>query len=300
MTAGGEEPELHYVVEGLLNGDSLRAEPTLSWDSSKKNIAGDHLISIKLADGAVSGNYAPVLIPGTMTVKPGAVQLLPNGNGGQNASSGNAGAGSGNSGGSGSSGSGGGSGNSGNSGSSGSGAKENLSNLGAADNGTTETPWRFVDVPDSHWAAEAVYYLADRGLVNGTSATHYSPDAHMTREMLMTVLARASGVDTTGDPYSKGMRWAVQSGVSDGSDPTIQITREQLAVMLWRFAGQPAPTADTLSDFADADEISEYARTAMQWAHENGIVQGKGDGILDPKGWATRAEVAEMLMRHLK
>jgi hypothetical protein len=297
MTAGEAEPELTYHVEGLLDGDSLHAKPTLSWDSSKQKIAGKYLISIKLDNGTVSENYSPVLIPGTMTVKTGALDtsVAPseassaNDNEKDDASYASA------------SGSGGGSDRDSDRSSGRSGSGTNAATVAASDSDTdtTKEPWRFVDVPDGHWAAEAVYLLADRGLVTGTSATHFSPDDHMTRQMLMTVLARANGVDTTGDPYTRGMSWAVQSGVSDGSDPTAQLTREQLATMLWRSAGRPDPTEDTLDDFTDAHEISDYAKQAVQWAYENGIMQGKGDGILDPKGWATRAEVAQMLARLL-
>jgi hypothetical protein len=300
MTAGEQAPQLTYVVEGLLNGDSLT--PTVSWDDTQKDTAGKYLISVKVDSAALSANYTPVLIPGTMTVEP-APQPDPDPDPADNPQAvDNAGGanGSGNAGSSGSSGSSGGSSSSDRDSdrSSGSGGRTNAATTSGSGT-TTKQPFRFLDVPDEHWAAEAIYELVERGLVNGTATLYFSPDDPMTRQMLMTVLARANGVDTSGDPYTKGMSWAVQSGVSDGSDPTAQLTREQLATMLWRCAGKPDPTQDTLRDFTDAHQISDYARQAVQWAHENGVVQGKGDGILDPKGWATRAEVAEMLARYL-
>ena len=111
----------------------------------------------------------------------------------------------------------------------------------------------------------------------------------------MTVLARLDGADTTGAALDKGMSWAVEKGVSDGSNPNGTISRQQLAVMLYRYAGSPA-TQQTLN-YPDADKVDGYAEDAMKWAVENGIVGGMDDGTLNPQGPATRAQVAAMMAR---
>ena len=155
----------------------------------------------------------------------------------------------------------------------------------------------FSDVPAVNWASDAVAFVSSRELFNGTGANTFSPNAPMTRQMLMTVLARLDGTDTSGNAYAKGMEWAIRNGVSNGSDPEGKITREQLATMLWRYAGSPS-VSGRMTGFADADQISGYAEDAMLWATKAGIIGGKGNGQLDPKGYATRAEVAAMLMRY--
>ena len=153
----------------------------------------------------------------------------------------------------------------------------------------------------SHWAEDAVDFVVARGMFAGTSETTFSPNSHMTRAMLMTVLARLDGVDTSGGSvwYEKGMEWAKANGVSDGSNPDAPITREQLATMLWRYAGSPE-SSHSLDGYTDADEISGYALEAMRWANENGIINGYGNGLLGVKDNATRAQVAQMLMNFVK
>ena len=155
----------------------------------------------------------------------------------------------------------------------------------------------FVDVAKSDWFADAVAYVTEKGLMNGTDSDTFSPNASTTRGMLMTVLARYAGQDTAGSApwYQKGMDWAKANGVSDGTNPEVNITREQLVTMLYRYAGSPAASG-SLSDFSDAANISSYAVNAMQWAVSNGIVNGS-NGKLNPKNNATRAEVAAILMR---
>ena len=155
----------------------------------------------------------------------------------------------------------------------------------------------FVDVEKSDWFAGAVAYLTDKGLMNGTSSDTFSPNASTTRGMLMTVLARYAGEDTTGSTpwYQKGMEWAKANGVSDGTNPEVNITREQLVTMLYRYAGSPKANG-SLDSFSDAASVSSYAVNAMQWAVANGIVNGS-NGKLNPQNNATRAEVAAILMR---
>ena len=155
----------------------------------------------------------------------------------------------------------------------------------------------FVDVAKSDWFADAVAYVTDKGLMNGTGSDTFSPNASITRGMLMTVLARYAGEDTTGSTpwYQKGMEWAKANGVSDGTNPEVNITREQLVTMLYRYAGSPKADGK-LDSFFDAASVSTYAENAMQWAVANGIVNGS-NGKLNPKNNATRAEVAAILMR---
>ena len=155
----------------------------------------------------------------------------------------------------------------------------------------------FNDVTSSAWYADAVQYVTDKGLMNGTDDNQFSPSATTTRAMLMTVLARYAGEDTTGGAtwYEKSMEWAKAKGVSDGTNPNANITREQLVTMLYRYAGSPKADGK-LDSFSDAASVSTYAADAMQWAVANGIVNGS-NGKLNPQNNATRAEVAAILMR---
>ncbi len=155
----------------------------------------------------------------------------------------------------------------------------------------------YVDVASSAWYNDAVQYVTDKGLMGGTGDNKFSPNASTTRGMLMTVLARYAGQDTSGSTpwYQAGMDWAKANCVSDGTKPTVNITREQLVTMLYRYAGSPAATG-SLDSFSDSASVSTYAVSAMQWAVSNGIVNGS-NGKLNPKNNATRAEVAAILMR---
>lgn len=124
-------------------------------------------------------------------------------------------------------------------------------------NGSQATVGSFKDVPQNSWFAGAVQYVTSNSLMNGTSTTAFSPNANMSRGMLMTVLARYAGESTEGGTvwYEKGMNWAKNKGISDGSAPNRNITREQLAAMLYRYAGEPDGAAD-LSAYADAGSVS--------------------------------------------
>ena len=155
----------------------------------------------------------------------------------------------------------------------------------------------FDDVASSDWFADAVKYVSDKGLMNGTDDNQFSPSATTTRAMLMTVLARYAGEDTTGGAtwYEKSMEWAKAKGVSDGTNPNANITREQLVTMMYRYAGSPKADGK-LDSFSDAASVSTYAADAMQWAVANGIVNGS-NGKLNPQNNATRAQVAAILMR---
>ena len=155
----------------------------------------------------------------------------------------------------------------------------------------------FDDVKPTEWYADAVRCVVEKGLMSGTGMDAFSPDGTTTRGMLMTILARYAGADTTGGAnwYEKGMAWAKSAGISDGRAPEAGITREQLVTMLHRYADVPE-AGGTLDAFADADTVSSYAVDAMRWAAANGIVNGS-HGRLNPHGNATRAQAAAMLMR---
>ena len=161
----------------------------------------------------------------------------------------------------------------------------------------------FDDVVKGAWYENSVDYVVDNGLMNGTDATRFEPDSTTTRAMLMTVIARYAGEDTTGSNpwYQKGMEWAKANGVSDGTEPNANITREQLVTMLYRYAKASGKDVSVGEDtnilsYTDATTVSEYAIPAMQWACGAGIVNGS-NGKLNPQNNATRAEVAAILMR---
>ena len=166
--------------------------------------------------------------------------------------------------------------------------------------GSAEEPsgTAFTDVADGYWAADGIAFVVDSGLMNGTSATTFAPGEPTTRGMLMTILARQAGVDTTTGSvwYEAGMNWAVEAGVSDGTNPNGSITRQELAVMLYRNAGAQPGAAD-LSSFADGASAADWAADALRWAVDEGILTGKDGNRLDPAGTASRAEVAVMLQR---
>ena len=160
----------------------------------------------------------------------------------------------------------------------------------------------YADVQENAWYAEAVDYVTAEGLMTGTTADAFAPDVATTRAMVWTILGRMSGAELSGGEvwYAPAQAWAVSSGVSDGSDPDGKITREQLAAMLYRFAGEPELLDSELaglSGYADHGDVSSYAYRAMAWAVSRGIINGV-DGTLVPQNLATRAQVAAMLMRY--
>jgi hypothetical protein len=155
----------------------------------------------------------------------------------------------------------------------------------------------FDDVSDS-WAGDAIDFATSRELFNGQGNGTFAPEGDMTRSMLVTVLARLDGVDTTtGATWDEaGLNWAKENGISDGTNGDSSITREMLATMLYRYMGTPVTDA-AASAFPDADQVNSYAADAMNWAVSAGIIGGTGDGTLNPSGLASRAEVATMLQR---
>ena len=173
----------------------------------------------------------------------------------------------------------------------------------------------FDDVPADSWAADAVAFASAHELFNGTAPGRFSPNTAMSRGMLAVVLHNLESnpeqalTDIFGDVdnnqwYAEGVAWAAEQGIVGGYGngqfgPNDPITREQLATMLWRYAGEPKAAGAALA-FTDADKVSDYAKAALLWASENGVINGKGSGILDPKGPATRAQVAQMLKNFMK
>ncbi len=182
-----------------------------------------------------------------------------------------------------------------------------------------ETPSKtgYSDVSANDWFASAVDYVTDKGMMNGTSATTFGPKANTTRGMVVTVLYRLENEPSTaaasftdvasGAYYANAVAWANANGVVSGYGngkfgPNDKVTREQLAAILYRYAQYKkydvSVGEDTnIMDFDDVRQISSYAVPAIQWACGAGVMSGKSTYTLDPKGDATRAEVAAMLMR---
>lgn len=175
-----------------------------------------------------------------------------------------------------------------------------------------EPTWPFVDVTEQDWHYEGVKYVYEKGLMEGTSDTTFAPGMDTSRAMIATILWRLSGSPEpeagltypdckAGSWYAKAVAWGTEAGILKGYDtgdfgPNDPITREQMALMLWRYAGSPKTSAD-LDKFVDGKSVSDWVYPAMEWAVEQGILTGKGGDLLDPQGQATRAEAAAMLQR---
>lgn len=173
---------------------------------------------------------------------------------------------------------------------------------------------KFVDVP-GHWAEEEILKAVYRGLFKGVDDTHFLPDGTATRGQLVTVLYRMAGSPSVeglespfrdvadGKYYTEAVIWAVNEELVTGLDettfaPEASITREQLATILYRFAGAEKVEENALEAFADATKVSDWAADAMNWAVANELIKGITDTTLEPQGNATRAQVATILMRY--
>ena len=181
----------------------------------------------------------------------------------------------------------------------------------------TETPseTKFNDVSANDWFASAVDYVTGKGMMNGTADNTFSPKANTTRGMVVTVLYRLENQPSTsaasftdvasGAYYANAVAWANANGIVSGYGsgkfgPNDKVTREQLAAILYRYAQYKkydVSGANSLDGYTDVQSVSSYAVPALQWANAAGVVNGKSGSKLDPKGYATRAEVAAMLMR---
>lgn len=174
---------------------------------------------------------------------------------------------------------------------------------------TAAVPASFIDVSSSDWFQQAVNYVSANGIMLG-NGNRFSPNDRLSRGMMAQILysmengSGSSGQTfpdvTVNDWFAPAVSWASSQGYMTGYGngsfgPNDPITREQIAAILYRCVDSPAVSRN-LSHFADADEISDFAENALCWAVEHGIINGKSGGILDPKGYATRAETASILM----
>ena len=162
----------------------------------------------------------------------------------------------------------------------------------------------FYDVPTSAWYYTAVKYVYDNKLMDGVDTYVFAPNDTLTRAMVWTIIARMSGVDTTGGSswYAKAQEWVITNGISDGENPTAAITRQELVTMLYRYAqikGYDVSVGESTNilSYVDAASISEYAMSAFQWACGSGLTEGDENGALTPLATATRAQAAAMIMR---
>ncbi len=158
----------------------------------------------------------------------------------------------------------------------------------------------FTDIHAGDWYVAAVQYAYDNQLMNGTTATSFEPNAHASRAMIWTIAARMVGLPTEGGAfwYSNAQAAGVAAGITDGTNPEGNITREELVTMLYRMVAPEAVTAETLlGQYTDGDLVSDWAVPAMEWALAEGIISGKTATMLDPAGNATRAEIATILWR---
>lgn len=185
---------------------------------------------------------------------------------------------------------------------------------------TTTTPSTsvvngFNDVPTTAWFAEYVKYITDKNIMNGVGTNSFAPNATATRGMMATIVYRMAGEPETTTAagftdvdasqwYAKGIAWCKANGHVNGMTATTfvpngNITREQFATMLYRYAKGTAPAESKIASFADAASVSAYAKDAMNWAVDQGIVNGSNNQ-LKPTASATRAELATMIARYMQ
>lgn len=161
----------------------------------------------------------------------------------------------------------------------------------------------FDDVTSDYWGASAIDFATSRELFAGTGESEFSPEGQMTRAMIWSVLARYEGADTSGasgdEWYAGPQQWAIENGISDGTMANDSMTREQLAAMLYRYVGSPA-VEGTVGDYSDADSISSWAKDAMIWAVQEGLIAGMDNDTLGAQGTATRTQVAAILQRFIE
>lgn len=334
---GSDMPKLSYTVTGLASGESLAVEPTLSCAADMRK-AGSYEIKVSGAAVPDTGNYVEAItyVSGVLTVKDRPINIGPvydikvleSANGSVKASLGNASEGStirltvtpdegyslysitvrda-------------------------SGKLVDVSKSGGVYSfkmpgsavtiqasfvkGTAALP--FNDVKANNWFYDAVVYVYSNGIMNGLDTNVFGPNETTTRAMLVTMLYRMAGEPAVSGAnefrdvaanswYTDAIIWASKNGIVTGVDdglfnPNGAITREQLATILYRYAafvGDDVSASANLSVFTDAGSISDYAKTAMSWAVAAGLFEGRDNGMLEPTGGATRAEIATVFMRH--
>ena len=165
----------------------------------------------------------------------------------------------------------------------------------------------FTDVSVNAWYYEAVKYVYENGIMNGMDRYSFQPNGTLTRAMVWTMLARLDGVDTEGGNswYAKAQEWATANSVSDGENPTGEVTREQLVTMLYRYAQYKGYDVSIGEDtnilsYVDVDQVSDWAMEAFQWACGTGVIEGDENSALTPKASTTRAQAAAMFMRFIE
>ncbi|WP_294522817.1 endo-alpha-N-acetylgalactosaminidase family protein [uncultured Pseudoflavonifractor sp.] len=181
-----------------------------------------------------------------------------------------------------------------------------------------ESEETFTDVDMDAWYGKAVAYVTDNGIMNGTSATTFAPGMNLTRSMMAQILYNMEKQPTVtgsnpfndvpaGQWYTDAVVWAAANDIVNGYNGSFQpddsITREQMAAILYRYAqykGEDTSAAGSLESFSDGSATSGWAKEAMAWAVGAGVIGGKGNGVLDPTGTATRAEVAQIMMNFLE
>ncbi len=152
---------------------------------------------------------------------------------------------------------------------------------------------------ETDWFYSAVEYVYKNGLFAGTGADTFSPVLPMTRAMFWTVLFRLDGQSVTdGNEFEAARIWAMEIGITDGSNPEDNITREQMIAILWRYAGSPQTDGD-LGKFLDWENVAGYAVDAIAWAVKKGIIVGNKNYLM-PKDEASRAQVAAVLQRYME
>lgn len=182
------------------------------------------------------------------------------------------------------------------------------------------TSWSnpFEDIKETDWFYENVKYVVENKLMSGIAANEFAPNNTLTRAMLVTILYRMENNPECGEVpftdvendmwYSNGVAWAFENGIVNGVgndlfEPNTNITREQISVIFYNYAKMHKLNItynDTLNDYADVAEISDWANVAMKWVTGSGLITGKGNGILAPKANATRAEIATILKRYIE
>ena len=161
------------------------------------------------------------------------------------------------------------------------------------DNQENQNELKFIDVKPSEWFYDAVKEAYEAGFMSGIDENIFEPGRAASREEIMTVLARYAKAEAL--TLDEGVEWAVENGISDGSGRNDPVTREQFITMLWRYMGEPEREVEI--EFTDEDKIDEWAIKAMKWAISEGILQGYGDGTLQPTEFVTRAQIAAIMVR---
>ena len=196
-----------------------------------------------------------------------------------------------------------------------SGSSSGSSSSGSGSTPTVPEKWvnPFIDVKGGDWYYDAVEYTVEKGLLSGMSTNIFAPDTELSRAMVVQILYSMEGkpavtgsspfADVAEDAwYADAVKWAASQGIVDGVGdgrfaPEAQVTREQLALILFGYAGSPDAPAQDLTGFADAGQVSAWSADALRWAVGSNIISGKTGNVLNAQGTATRAEVAQMIMK---